>query len=84
MGEGHLDQLVAVVREKGPMTRAELAREPVLRGIRPRQLDQMVREALAAGRLTEEWGASPRRVLRKRAVGKAPRPRPSPRTGPCG
>lgn len=54
MGEGHLDQLVAVVREKGPMTRAELAREPVLRGIRPRQLDQMVREALAAGRLTEE------------------------------
>ncbi|MHB1518238.1 MAG: DEAD/DEAH box helicase [Acidimicrobiales bacterium] len=40
----------------GPLSRAELARDPVLLGIRPRQLDQMVREALAAGQLVEDGG----------------------------
>jgi RecQ family ATP-dependent DNA helicase len=55
-GDDQLDQLVAAVRDQGPMTRAELMQVPSLRGARPAQLERLISSAVEAGLLVDESG----------------------------
>lgn len=71
-----LSALVSIVSGR-PCSRRDLASTPELRGLRPRQLERLIAEGLAAGRLEERDGK-----LHASTEGTSPGPPPSKRATP--
>ena len=76
----YLDALVAAL-QAGPLRRPELTRVPALRGARPPQVERLIADGVASGRLVDEGGIV--RALRSDQPGRegAAQPRAAARTG---